>query len=192
MKEDLDRKEGAVPPGIEIPGIPARKLVKSLTIGLVDDGVATWNPVSDGNLLVTGGAGCGKTWWLTHTLIPGLNEMGQRVYMFDGYVDRGYTKPVQGVIPVNDPTSILEEPDSFLIIDHVNPGLEDDSALMETVRESDARIPIILSVQLVPDREQWSAWAELDIFSSKYTGMPWARMGIWESTSRERPQVVAI
>ena len=29
MKEDLDRKErGAVPPGIEIPGIPARKLVK--------------------------------------------------------------------------------------------------------------------------------------------------------------------
>lgn len=52
--------------------------------------------------------------------------------------------------------------------------------------------PIILSVQLVPDREQWSAWAELDIFSSKYTGMPWARMGIWESTSRERPQVVAI
>lgn len=54
--------------------------------------------------------------------------MGQRVYMFDGYVDRGYTKPVQGVIPVNDPTSILEEPDSFLIIDHVNPGLEDDSA----------------------------------------------------------------
>lgn len=88
-------------------------MVKSLTIGLVDDGVATWNPVSDGNLLVTGGAGCGKTWWLTHTLIPGLNEMGQRVYMFDGYVDRGYTKPVQGVIPVNDPTSILEEPDSL-------------------------------------------------------------------------------
>lgn len=41
-------------------------MVKSLTIGLVDDGVATWNPVSDGNLLVTGGAGCGKTWWLTH------------------------------------------------------------------------------------------------------------------------------
>lgn len=40
-------------------------MVKSLTIGLVDDGVATWNPVSDGNLLVTGGAGCGKTWWLT-------------------------------------------------------------------------------------------------------------------------------
>ena len=35
-------------------------MVKSLTIGLVDDGVATWNPVSDGNLLVTGGAGCGK------------------------------------------------------------------------------------------------------------------------------------
>ncbi|WP_250237787.1 hypothetical protein [Bifidobacterium longum] len=168
------------------------RMVKSLTIGLTDDGVATWNPVSDGNLLVTGGAGCGKTWWLTHTLIPGLNEMGQRVYMFDGYVDRGYTKPVQGVIPVNDPTSILEEPDSFLIIDHVNPGLEDDSALMETVRESDARIPIILSVQLVPDREQWSAWAELDILSSKYTGMPWVRMGIWESTSRERPQVVAI
>ena len=31
-------------------------MVKSLTIGLVDDGVATWNPVSDGNLLVTGGA----------------------------------------------------------------------------------------------------------------------------------------
>lgn len=30
MKEDLDRKEGAVPPGIEIPGIPARKLVKPL------------------------------------------------------------------------------------------------------------------------------------------------------------------
>lgn len=29
-------------------------MVKSLTIGLVDDGVATWNPVSDGNLLVTG------------------------------------------------------------------------------------------------------------------------------------------
>ena len=28
MKEDLDRKERAVPPGIEIPGIPARKLVK--------------------------------------------------------------------------------------------------------------------------------------------------------------------
>lgn len=27
MKEDLDRKEGTVPPGIEIPGIPARKLV---------------------------------------------------------------------------------------------------------------------------------------------------------------------
>lgn len=51
-------------------------MVKSLTIGLVDDGVATWNPVSDGNLLVTGGAGCGKTWWLTHTLIPGLNEWG--------------------------------------------------------------------------------------------------------------------
>lgn len=57
---------------------------------------------------------------------------------------------------------------------------------------SQARIPIILSVQLVPDREQWSAWAELDILSSKYTGMPWVRMGIWESTSRERPQVVAI
>ena len=32
-------------------------MVKSLTIGLVDDGVATWNPVSDGNLLVTGGRG---------------------------------------------------------------------------------------------------------------------------------------
>ena len=30
MKEDLDRKEGAVPPGIEIPGIPARKLVKNI------------------------------------------------------------------------------------------------------------------------------------------------------------------
>lgn len=29
MKEDLDRKEGAVPPGIEIPGIPARKLVNA-------------------------------------------------------------------------------------------------------------------------------------------------------------------
>lgn len=27
MKEDLARKEGSVPPGIEIPGIPARKLV---------------------------------------------------------------------------------------------------------------------------------------------------------------------
>lgn len=24
-------------------------------------------------LLVTGGAGCGKTWWLTHTLIPALD-----------------------------------------------------------------------------------------------------------------------
>lgn len=158
-------------------------MVKSLTIGLVDDGVATWNPVSDGNLLVTGGAGCGKTWWLTHTLIPGLNEMGQRVYMFDGYVDRGYTKPVQGVIPVNDPTSILEEPDSFLIIDHVNPGLEDDSALMETVRESDARIPIILSVQLVPDREQWSAWGRTGHNGSfttsesgvAYNGKPFSR-----------------
>lgn len=31
MKEDLDRKEGAVPPGIEIPGIPARKPVKGGT-----------------------------------------------------------------------------------------------------------------------------------------------------------------
>lgn len=31
MKEDLDRKERAVPPGIEIPGIPARKLVKIST-----------------------------------------------------------------------------------------------------------------------------------------------------------------
>lgn len=29
MKEDLDRKERAVPPGIEILGIPARKLVKN-------------------------------------------------------------------------------------------------------------------------------------------------------------------
>lgn len=37
MKEDLDRKEGAAPPGIEIPGIPARKLVKwkrALAVGL--------------------------------------------------------------------------------------------------------------------------------------------------------------
>lgn len=32
MKEDLDRKERAVPPGIEIPGIPARKLVKGATM----------------------------------------------------------------------------------------------------------------------------------------------------------------
>lgn len=30
MKEDLDRKERAVPPGIEIPGIPARKLVNAV------------------------------------------------------------------------------------------------------------------------------------------------------------------
>lgn len=28
MKKDLKGKERAVPPGIEIPGIPARKLVK--------------------------------------------------------------------------------------------------------------------------------------------------------------------
>lgn len=28
MKEDLKGKERVVPPGIEIPGIPARKLVK--------------------------------------------------------------------------------------------------------------------------------------------------------------------
>ena len=27
MKEDLDRKEGAVPPGIEIPGIPGMRMV---------------------------------------------------------------------------------------------------------------------------------------------------------------------
>ena len=33
MKKDLDRKERAVPPGIEIPGIPARKLVKAKTLG---------------------------------------------------------------------------------------------------------------------------------------------------------------
>lgn len=33
MKEDLDRKERAVPPGIEIPGIPARKLVKRIVDG---------------------------------------------------------------------------------------------------------------------------------------------------------------
>lgn len=39
MKEDLDRKEGAVPPGIEIPGIPARKLVKPFV-----------NPTADGGL----------------------------------------------------------------------------------------------------------------------------------------------
>lgn len=32
MKEDLDRKEGAVPPGIEIPGIPTRKLVNKRII----------------------------------------------------------------------------------------------------------------------------------------------------------------
>lgn len=37
MKEDLDRKEGAVPPGIEIPGIPAGKLVKARP-GLRSDG----------------------------------------------------------------------------------------------------------------------------------------------------------
>lgn len=30
MKEDLDRKERAVPPGIGIPGIPARKLVNAI------------------------------------------------------------------------------------------------------------------------------------------------------------------
>ena len=34
MKEDLDRKEGAVPPGIEIPGIPARKLVNAMQRGI--------------------------------------------------------------------------------------------------------------------------------------------------------------
>lgn len=34
MKEDLDRKEEAVPPGIEIPGIPARKLVNVRLNGL--------------------------------------------------------------------------------------------------------------------------------------------------------------
>ena len=34
MKEDLDRKEGAVPPGIEIPGIPTRKLVNVRLNGL--------------------------------------------------------------------------------------------------------------------------------------------------------------
>lgn len=48
-------------------------MVKSLTIGLVDDGVATWNPVSDGNLLVTGGAGCGKTWRL-----PSIELIGRK------------------------------------------------------------------------------------------------------------------
>ena len=50
-------------------------MVKSLTIGLVDDGVATWNPVSDGNLLVTVARDAARL-VLTHTLIPGLNEMG--------------------------------------------------------------------------------------------------------------------
>lgn len=155
--------------------------MNAITIGLADDGKVSWSPAVDGNLLVTGGVGCGKTWWLTHTLIPGLNEMGQRVYMFDGYVDRGYTKPVQGVIPVNDPTSILEEPDSFLIIDHVNPGLEDDSALMETVRESDARIPIILSVQLAPEPDRWDAWCKLHMLPSHETGLPRGRVGTWSA-----------
>ena len=32
MKEDSDRKEGAVHPGIKIPGIPARKLVKTTSV----------------------------------------------------------------------------------------------------------------------------------------------------------------
>ena len=33
MKEDLDRKERAVPPGIEIPGIPAQKNGEYLSLG---------------------------------------------------------------------------------------------------------------------------------------------------------------
>lgn len=37
MKKDLKGKERAVPPGIEIPGIPARKLVKARP-GLRSDG----------------------------------------------------------------------------------------------------------------------------------------------------------
>lgn len=50
MKEDLDRKEGAVPPGIEIPGIPARKLVNET----VPDG---FRPVFSGTIMMTGNNG---------------------------------------------------------------------------------------------------------------------------------------
>lgn len=35
MKEDLGRKERAVPPGIETPGIPAQKMVKSFLKNLL-------------------------------------------------------------------------------------------------------------------------------------------------------------
>ena len=37
MKKDLKGKERAVPPGIEIPGIPARKLVESSSSSTVKD-----------------------------------------------------------------------------------------------------------------------------------------------------------
>lgn len=51
MKEDLKGKERAVPPGIEIPGIPARKLVMDLYL---DDAgqphVIELNPQSNSGL----------------------------------------------------------------------------------------------------------------------------------------------
>lgn len=45
MKEDLDRKEGAVPPGIEIPGIPAQKMVNDTSVSTDVQSDADWGGI---------------------------------------------------------------------------------------------------------------------------------------------------
>lgn len=157
------------------------KLMNAITIGLADDGKVSWSPAVNGNLLVTGGAGCGKTWWLTHTLIPALDASGTRVCLYDGYVRRGYDEPMEGTVPVEDPMSVLNESDAVLIIDHVNPGIDDELALIENMRDVQSDIPIILSVQLAPEPDRWDAWCKLHMLPSHETGLPRGRVGTWSA-----------
>lgn len=161
-------------------------------IGLNDDGEVFWHPSTDGNLLVTGRAGCGKTWWLTHTLVPALNAWGVRAYLCDGYVRRGYTEPVEGTVLVENPMTVLDEPDAVLIVDHMNIGIDDDLALIENVRDAQSGIPIVMSVQSAPDSDRWDTWNELRMPSSSEMGYPRIRVCAWKSAHREVPMEVLL
>ena len=88
---------------------------------------------------------------------------------------------MEGTVPVEDPMSVLNESDAVLIIDHVNPGIDDELALIENMRDVQSDIPIILSVQLAPEPDRWDAWCKLHMLPSHETGLPRGRVGTWSA-----------
>lgn len=114
----------------------------SIRLAEIGSGPLLWNPIRDGNLMVTGRGRSGKTWWLHHRLLPALRRAGVDPVVFDGR-----REPADGV---------PEPGDALLIVDHVEPSRAD------ALRRAAGRRPMVVLLEYAPD-PMWDGWNRLEM-----------------------------